>query len=529
MALNASGPISLGGSTAGQSVNLELGQSATATVSFNDTSVRTLTGTSSGASLSMPAGFWGKSNATSVSTYLAKSFTVSASNSKLYGPIPTGIAVNKSTKDIYSVGYFYDPNNGSGIEGIYVQKINSAGSAVWTNKYYTPSAYGTYDMSSVAGTKYDIDSSGNVYILGQTAGVGYFVLCINSSGTLVWAKDIYANATYPTGTTCGVAVSPTDDIYVVMGSNTSTNQDYTTAVIKFNTAGTVQWKQILSAASATESFCINKPGSVSTDSAGNLYFGASVRNSADSTYIASAVKMNSSGTVQWACAYTPYPSIRQGTTGGLVLDSADNLYIAATLSDGGFPPGYNGGLIKINSSTGILSAQTGLSLTNGFVDLAIDSANNLYALGSASSGSFLVAQYSTSLGSPTWQRNFATTSSSGMQDGYTYGRATSATYITNTWVWAPPTTGGPAVYGSVTYQLLNSGAYTGTSTFTSTPVSGTLNITTVTRTTISPGYSTFTYTSTVSASTLTWTISTNTQITKATFDLANTTTQVIAQ
>jgi len=60
MALNASGPISLGGSTTGQSVNLELGQSTTATISFNDANVRTLTGTSSGSTLSMPGGFWGK-------------------------------------------------------------------------------------------------------------------------------------------------------------------------------------------------------------------------------------------------------------------------------------------------------------------------------------------------------------------------------------------------------------------------------------------------------------------------------------
>jgi hypothetical protein len=65
MALNASGPISLGGSTVGQSVNLELGQSATTTISFNDANVRTLTGTTAGTSLSMPGGFWGKSTGAS--------------------------------------------------------------------------------------------------------------------------------------------------------------------------------------------------------------------------------------------------------------------------------------------------------------------------------------------------------------------------------------------------------------------------------------------------------------------------------
>lgn len=61
MTLNSSGPISLGGSTAGQSINLELGQSATATVSLNDTNVRSLAGVASGAII-VPTNFYGKSN-----------------------------------------------------------------------------------------------------------------------------------------------------------------------------------------------------------------------------------------------------------------------------------------------------------------------------------------------------------------------------------------------------------------------------------------------------------------------------------
>lgn len=63
MPLNSSGPISLGGSTSGQSINLELGQSATAQVSMNDTNVRTLAGVASGAII-MPTNFYGKSAAT---------------------------------------------------------------------------------------------------------------------------------------------------------------------------------------------------------------------------------------------------------------------------------------------------------------------------------------------------------------------------------------------------------------------------------------------------------------------------------
>lgn len=62
MTMNSSGPISLGGSTTGQSVNLEIGNSATTQISFNDAGVRTLTGTSAGSILIMPTDFYGKTN-----------------------------------------------------------------------------------------------------------------------------------------------------------------------------------------------------------------------------------------------------------------------------------------------------------------------------------------------------------------------------------------------------------------------------------------------------------------------------------
>jgi hypothetical protein len=60
MPLNSSGPISIGGSTAGQSINLELGRSATAQSNLNESALRTLAGVASGPiSLS---NFYGKAN-----------------------------------------------------------------------------------------------------------------------------------------------------------------------------------------------------------------------------------------------------------------------------------------------------------------------------------------------------------------------------------------------------------------------------------------------------------------------------------
>jgi hypothetical protein len=63
MALNPSGAISLAGPSAGQSIAVELGLSATAAISLNDVVVRTLAQVPSGV-IVMPTDFWGKSNVT---------------------------------------------------------------------------------------------------------------------------------------------------------------------------------------------------------------------------------------------------------------------------------------------------------------------------------------------------------------------------------------------------------------------------------------------------------------------------------
>ena len=57
------------GSIAMSQVNAELSFSPTATISFNDSSVRTLTGTSPGTSLVLPTGFYGKASSVTFSTY----------------------------------------------------------------------------------------------------------------------------------------------------------------------------------------------------------------------------------------------------------------------------------------------------------------------------------------------------------------------------------------------------------------------------------------------------------------------------
>lgn len=97
MALNSSGTMSMGGSTAGQSINLELGYSATATISLNDTAARTLAKIASG-TISL-SDFYGKS----------KDLVWSGSMSRTGGAGTQAIYANgTSALQCYFSGYFYD-------------------------------------------------------------------------------------------------------------------------------------------------------------------------------------------------------------------------------------------------------------------------------------------------------------------------------------------------------------------------------------------------------------------------------------
>lgn len=81
MALNTSGAISLAGATTGESIAVELGQSASGVISLNDTNVRSLAQVPSGAII-MPTNFYGKSSAGEASYLTPGTYTF---------VVPTGI------------------------------------------------------------------------------------------------------------------------------------------------------------------------------------------------------------------------------------------------------------------------------------------------------------------------------------------------------------------------------------------------------------------------------------------------------
>ena len=99
MTLASSGSISIGGTTANRSINLELGRSATATSSLGESTLRALANDTSGA-ISMST-FRGKSNNLDSQTVTIGSYTVSFYGNSIayYGLYNSGSFVRGSVSD----------------------------------------------------------------------------------------------------------------------------------------------------------------------------------------------------------------------------------------------------------------------------------------------------------------------------------------------------------------------------------------------------------------------------------------------
>ena len=143
MALNGSGPISLAGSTAGQSIAVELGLSPTGTIGLNTASVRTLAGVPSGA-IVMPTNFYGKSNR------VVSSATISANTANY--------TVNTAKAPSYSSG-----------KTDFTLTINS-GIVVFSGS--TGSYAMTVDTSWAAGDTVTIVNNGTILGKGGTGAAG---------------------------------------------------------------------------------------------------------------------------------------------------------------------------------------------------------------------------------------------------------------------------------------------------------------------------------------------------------------------
>jgi len=154
MALNSSGTISLGGTTAGQSVELEYGGSGSSAISMNDSNVRQLYVSSSGSTISL-ANLHGKGGIVSGSRGSGVNYFWGWTS--IYGS-PLSKFPNGATIGSLKTSPYPTSSNGTTVYGVYCHSTDSAGSNV--DNYYIALPYNT--TSGISGLYVGGNSIGSV-------------------------------------------------------------------------------------------------------------------------------------------------------------------------------------------------------------------------------------------------------------------------------------------------------------------------------------------------------------------------------
>lgn len=390
MTLNASGPISLGGSTAGQSINLELGVSATALASINASNFRALAGVASG-QISL-SNFYGKSSI----AYGLGQITWTGGN--YFGAGPAG---QDSAGNFYIASY--SPSNTRG----YLGKYSATGSLIWQINLpalFNPS--GTQNVAPMIWDRVWVDSSFNIYFAmgGYYASSNYIsVVKLTSSGTLVWqsnygrgfGSDFMQGSSY---------LDSSNNFYFTAMGSSAAGYPY---MVKTNSSGALVWAKQIPPASPN----FYTPSGLTLDSSGNVWTFIST----SSNYQQNQLRFwpNSAGTVT-----TSYFDGGTSFIPGKLAPSGTNVFFSGV---NGYSNNYIG---RINSSGTVLWSKTITGFdygSSGFTDATwcdVDSSGNVYftfaaqgsVVGSPSYSAVAILKFNSS-GTLQWQRFVRSTTS----------------------------------------------------------------------------------------------------------------------
>jgi hypothetical protein len=232
------------------------------------------------------------------------------------------------------------------------------------------------------------DTSGNTYTAGYLTitNLTIFLIKFNSAGVIQWQRNLTGS-----GNCFGwdLAIDSSNNIYV-SGISTNTNQEG--VVAKYNSSGTLQWQKKIGTGGLSSDF-----RGIAVDSSSNSY-GVGYANSR-----AQIVKYNTSGTLQWQRKLNEVSA----WYGAQVDSTAANVYVGGYYQTGA----DDFGLIAKIDNSGTLQWQRSLGTAGRYTSirgLVLDSSDNVYVVGRSGVGfgaeSIIIAKYNSS-GTIQWQRS----------------------------------------------------------------------------------------------------------------------------
>lgn len=341
MALNNSGPISMGGPIVGQSISLELGRAFDAEINLNESEVRALAGIASG-QISL-FDFYGKS---SLANYISTWGPTSSSSLSYYNAF---IALDSATGDIFISAEAAVPQRAQYLkfsnEGLnLIQKTYDNGDPS------TRSILPTVIQSSDDNFTYEFgyfsvfNAQSDAYMLSRSKSTSASSLKFKlSGGTDI--DQVRGAATY--------GVAPNSFIYVLSNSRNLS----ASVVTKFSYTGAVQWQRRI-----LQSF----PSDLVCDSQGNIYalgyYGSTF------PFNGYLIKFDPTGTVLWQ------KTIQNLITNNITCDAFNNVYVTSAAASG---TGYF--IHKLDSNGNFLWGVAGPAASGPVIArIKTDSQRNVY-------------------------------------------------------------------------------------------------------------------------------------------------------
>jgi len=289
--------------------------------------------------------------------------------------VGTSVAVD-SADNVYVGGF--TQSTGSGSKDFLIAKQDSAGAIQWQRTLGGSSDDEVFSIKT--------DSNNNLYVLGRTnsdgaGGADFLLAKYNSAGTIQWQRTL-GGAQWEYG--YAVAVDSADNVYVTgfTASGGAGGDDLLLA--KYNSSGTIQWQRTLGGSSDEQGF------GIAIDSADNVYVGGVTNSTGAGSGDFSLAKYNSAGTIQWQRVLGG-----SGNDSGqsVAIDSSDNVYILGRQNSAG--AGNVDFLLAKYNSSGTIQWQRilGGGSNEYGLGVAIDSADNVYAVGYGNDTKFLIVKY----------------------------------------------------------------------------------------------------------------------------------------
>ncbi len=250
------------------------------------------------------------------------------------------------------------------------------------------------------------DQQGNIIVSGRITSTGnnsnFGTVKYSSSGTQLW-EAVYDGAAGQYDEPNGLTVDGDGNVYVT-GMTRNASFYYDIAVIKYNSAGIIQWTQVWAGPSNLN----DEPAGIYVDGTGNVYVTGNTEVTSNTNYNYITLKYNSAGALQWAKQYNhPMNNYDKAL---FIAGSGDNIYVCGNSNA---PVTYLGYLtIKYNSNgdslwTARYDAST--SMNEIPYDFKVDAQGNVYVTGmthSTSSGvDWITLKYNTN-GAEQWQTRY---------------------------------------------------------------------------------------------------------------------------